>query len=73
MDIALKIIQAFFYLIASGLFFNFVFSGQFGVLLASFVFGGGAYASFTLDAWWPLLAAFVLSWVLRLLGLDPNK
>jgi hypothetical protein len=73
MDIFLKIVQIFFYLIASGLFFNFVFSGQFGGLLASFVCGGGAYASFALDVWWPLLAAFLLAWVLRLMGLDPNK
>lgn len=73
MDIALKIIQAFFYLLATGTFFAFIFSRNLGALLASFVFGGGAYASLTLDAWWPLLAAFVLAWILRLLGLDPNE
>lgn len=72
MDIVLKVIQVFFYLLASCLFLGFIFSRHLGTLFASVIFGGGAYASFIQDSWWPLLAAFAVAWVLRLLGLDPS-
>ena len=71
MDIVLKVIQVFFYLLASCLFLGFIFSRHLETLFASVVFGGGAYASFIQDSRWPF-ATFAIAWVLRLLGLDPS-
>jgi hypothetical protein len=72
MTIILHLAQGLFALMAAGLFLGFIQSKHIGLFLATFVFGGGAYASFAMDAWWPLLAAFAGAWVLRLLGFDPN-
>ena len=72
MTILLHIAQGLFALMSLGLFFGFTGSKQIGLILAAISFGGAAYASFALGAWWPLLVGFALAWVLRLLGFDPN-
>ncbi len=36
------------------------------------VYGSTSVLSFYLLEWWPLLAGFVLAWILRLRGLDPG-
>jgi hypothetical protein len=42
-----------------------------GVLLLGLAYGASAVLAVVLMHWWPLVAGFVLVWVLRLLGLDP--
>lgn len=73
MTIVLHIVQCLFALFACGLLATFANSQRIGVLLAAFAYGGGAYASYAMVAWWPLLAAFAAAWMLRLLGFDPNS
>lgn len=72
MTIALHIVQAFFVLMAIGLILGFSASKRIGLLFAAVAYGGGAYASYALNAWWPLPVAFLGAWGLRFLGLDPN-
>lgn len=72
MIIFLHIVQSLFALLALGLLFGFASSRHIGVLSAALVFGSAAAASFYLATWWPLLVGFVLSWVLRKVGLDPS-
>ena len=43
-----------------------------GLDLGAACFLGGAIGAATLEKWWPLIAAFVLAWVIRLLGGDPG-
>ena len=72
MVVLLHIFQGIFALMAVLTFFGFVGSRNLGLLLGSVAYGAGAYASFSMDIWWPLIAAFASAWVLRLLGLDPS-
>jgi len=47
-------------------------TGMPGVMLLALTYGaGGGLAIFTVH-WWPLLAAFVLAWVLKITGADPD-
>ena len=71
MGILLHIFQGLFTLMAMLSFFGFIGLRSLGCFLGSLAFGAGAYASFSMDVWWPLGAAFVGTWILRLLGLDP--
>lgn len=72
MTILLHIFQGLFALMAVGLFLGFTGGKRIGLLLAGVVYGGGAYASYAIEAWWPLLVAFVGAWGLRFLGVDPD-
>jgi hypothetical protein len=72
MTIVLHIMQAVFALYGVSLFWTFLDSKHFGVLLGGIVFFSAASWSFHLGAWWPLGVGFVVAWGLRLLGLDPG-
>jgi len=43
-----------------------------GLLAMSAVYGVSGMAAGYFQVWWPLLAGFVLAWVLRFMGLDPD-
>jgi len=43
-----------------------------GLDLGAICFLAGAIAAVNLEKWWPLILAFVLTWVIRLLGGDPG-
>jgi hypothetical protein len=45
---------------------------HFGMFLLAVIYGMSGAAAIALPRWWPLVAGFVLAWVLRLLGLEPN-
>lgn len=72
MTILLHVAQGLFALFAAGSLLGFTGSKHIGLLLVAIVFGTGAYGSFALMAWWPLIVAFAGSWLLRFLGLDPD-
>ena len=72
MTVLLHIVQGIFALMMIGLFLGYSASKHIGLLLAGIAFGGSAFASFQLMAWWPLAVGFISAWVLRLIGLDPG-
>ena len=72
MVILLHIFQGLFALMAVLTFFGFIGSRTLGLLLASVAYGAGAYASFSMEIWWPLIAAIASTWILRILGLDSS-
>ncbi|MDC1210346.1 hypothetical protein N8087_00295 [Porticoccaceae bacterium] len=72
MAILLHIFQGLFALMAILCYFGFIGSRNLGLLLGSLTYGGGAFASFSMNIWWPLGVAFASTWILRLLGLDPS-
>jgi 4-hydroxybenzoate polyprenyltransferase len=45
---------------------------HYGVFLLALTYAASAVLAVVLTHWWPLAAGFVLAWVLRFLGLDPD-
>ena len=72
MTILLYVVAAFFGLISFGATAAYVQSRHVGALLGGLVFGAAAIAAVAYVSWWPLLAGFVLAWLLRQMGLDPG-
>jgi hypothetical protein len=61
----IKVLAVIYVLYGLGLVFA-------GLIVAAVICIGAAYLSWTTGAWWPLVVAFALGWLLRLLGLDPG-
>ena len=53
------------------LFFAFTRSKQHGLLMLGITFFAAGAAAAALTHWWPLIAGFAISWVLRAMGMDP--
>lgn len=53
------------------LFFAYARSKHHGLLLLGMTFAASGIAAAVLTQWWPLLAGFAISWVLRAMGMDP--
>jgi len=71
--LAIYIFSALFAVMAVGLFINYYRARRIGMLLMGLVYGNAAGLALVLTHWWPLLVGFVLAWVLRLLGFDPDR
>lgn len=56
---------------ALALFFAFSRNKHYGLLLLGCTYLSGALLAVVLSEWWPLLAGFVIAWVLRAMGMEP--
>lgn len=72
MDIIIYIFSASFIFMAVALMITYQRTKHYGVFLMGLAYGASAGLAIVLTHWWPLVAGFVLVWVLRLLGLDPD-
>ncbi len=72
MEIVIYIFVALFLVLAVVLVFAYKRTGHHGLLLMGFSYGATAALAIVLGHWWPLAAGFVLVWLLRLLGLEPE-
>ena len=72
MEIVIYIFAASFIFMALALMFTYQRTKHYGVFLLGLTYGAAAGLAIALTHWWPLVAGFVLVWVLRLLGLDPD-
>ena len=72
MEIIIYFFAASFVFLAAALLLTYKRTGHYGVLLLAITYGVAAGMALVLTHWWPLVAGFVLVWVLRLLGLDPD-
>ena len=63
---------ALFLALTVGLIFAWFRTRQIGTLFMAAAYGGAAGAALTYMAWWPLLAGFVVAWIVRFAGLDPD-
>ncbi len=72
MEIIVYLFAASFVFMAVALILTYRRTGHYGVLLLAVTYGAAAGMAVVLMHWWPLVAGFVLVWVLRLLGLDPD-
>jgi len=72
MQIVIYFFAASFAFLAVALVFTYQRTRHYGVIVLAVVYGASAVLAVALTHWWPLVAGFVLVWVLRLLGLDPD-
>jgi len=70
--IIIYVFSASFILMMLALFFAYRRTGHYGMFLMGLTYGASAGLAIVLTHWWPLLAGFVLVWILKLLGLDPG-
>ena len=72
MEIIVYLFAASFIFMALALMITYRRTRHYGVFLMGVTYGASAVIAIMLMHWWPLVAGFVLVWVLRLLGLDPD-
>ena len=72
MEIIIYLFAASFIFMAVALMITFQRTKHYGVFLLGLTYGAAAVMAIVLTHWWPLVAGFVLVWILRLLGLDPD-
>ena len=71
-SIVIYIFSASFIFMMLALFFAYRRTGHYGMFLMGLTYGASAGLAIVLTHWWPLVAGFVLVWILKLLGLDPG-
>ena len=72
MEIVIYIFAASFIFMAAALMITYRRTRHYGVFLLGLTYAASAVLAVVLAHWWPLVAGFVLVWVLRFLGLDPD-
>jgi hypothetical protein len=72
MEILIYLFAASFIFMAAALMLTYRRTRYYGVFLLALTYAAAAVLAVVLTHWWPLAAGFVLVWVLRLLGLDPD-
>lgn len=72
MEIIIYIFSASFIFMAVALMITYQRTKHYGVFVMGLTYGASAGLAIMITHWWPLAAGFVLVWVLRLLGLDPD-
>lgn len=63
---------ALFIFMGLALFFAFTRNKHHGLLLLGITYVAAAIAAITLTEWWPLVAGFVIAWVMRAMGIEPT-
>ncbi len=72
MEIIIYFFAASFIFMALALMITYKRTRHYGVFLMGLTYGASAVVAIVLTHWWPLVAGFVLVWLLRLAGLDPD-
>jgi hypothetical protein len=72
MQIVVYFFAASFVFMAAALMVTYKRTRHYGVFLLALAYAVSALLAVVLMHWWPLVAGFVLVWVLRFLGLDPD-
>ena len=71
MNIVIYVFSGLFLLLTVALLLAYWRSRHPGLVLIATTYGSAAALAILLVEWWPLLAGFLLAWVLRLMGMDP--
>lgn len=72
MELIIYLFAASFIFMAVALMVTYRRTRHYGVFLLAVTYAVAAVLAVVLTHWWPLVAGFVLVWVLRFLGLDPD-
>jgi hypothetical protein len=73
MTILLYFFASLFIVLGFLMLFAFRRSRRVELALLSFVYSGSGLAAGYSQQWWPLIAGFVVAWLFKLTGLDPDK
>lgn len=71
MNIVIYVFSGLFIVLTIALAYAYWRTRQPGLVLIATTYGSAAALALLLMEGWPLLAGFLLAWVLRLMGLDP--
>jgi hypothetical protein len=66
------IVGGLFIALACAMFYVFYRNQHFGMFLMGVTYSASGVLAIGLPHWWPLLAGFVLVWLLRFMGLVPD-
>jgi hypothetical protein len=72
MNLVIYFFAASFVFMAIALMITYRRTRHYGVFLLALTYAASAALAIVLMHWWPLVAGFLLVWLLRLLGLDPD-
>ena len=72
MEFIVYILSISFVLMAGALMFAYHRTKHYGMFLMGITYAASAGLAVVLMHWWPLVAGFILVWILKLLGLDPG-
>jgi Na+/melibiose symporter-like transporter len=71
--IILYFVASTFIVIGFMMLFAFHRTRRWEMVLLSFVYSGSGLAAAYSLQWWPLIAGFVVAWLLKFAGYDPDK
>jgi hypothetical protein len=63
---------ALFVVLSCTMLYAFHRGRNFGLFVMGVTYGASGLLAIALPHWWPLVAGFVLVWLLKLLGLEPS-
>ena len=61
-----------FVVLSCAMLYAFYRGRDFGLFIMGVTYGASGVLALALPHWWPLVAGFVLVWLLKLLGLEPG-
>ena len=67
------VVAGIFVALAFAMLYVFYRSSHFGMFVMGLTYGCTGLLAILLGHWWPLVAGFVLVWVLKWLGLEPEE
>jgi len=73
LTILLYFFASVFIVLGFMMLFAFRRSRRWELVLMSFVYSGSGIASAYSLNWWPLVAGFIVAWLLKFAGFDPDK
>jgi hypothetical protein len=71
-NVIIYILAALFIALALGLLFAYYRTRHPGTLLMGITYLASAGAAIGYRQWWPLVVGLILTWVIRLMGLEPR-
>ena len=66
------VFASLFIVLAAAMLFAYYRSSHFGLFIMGVTYAASGLLAFAIAHWWPLVAGFILAWLLRLLGLEPR-
>jgi len=72
-DILIYVFAASFILMSVAMLFAYRRTGYYGLFMMAITYGAAAGLAIAVSHWWPLVLGYALVWLLKFLGLDPDK
>jgi len=66
------VLAGLFIALSCAMLYAFYRGRNFGLFIMGVTYGTSGVLALALPHWWPLVAGFVLVWLLKLLGLEPS-